>query len=54
VTQSYGKAAGSLSEKAEWVAPDYSENYTVLLEEEDNGKTQHEVQSPSMQSKQAK
>lgn len=36
-------AGGSAPQRAQWVTPDYSENYMVLLEEEDNGKTQHEV-----------
>lgn len=44
----------SLSERAEWVTPDYFENHTVLPEKEDNEKKQHEAQSSSMQSTQAK
>lgn len=32
------KACMKLSETAEWVTPVYFENYTVLLEKEDNGK----------------
>lgn len=43
-----------LSETGEWVTPAYFENYMVLLEKEDNGKKQQELQSSSVQSKQAK
>lgn len=43
------------SETGEWVTPAYFENYMVLPEKEDNGKKkQQELQSSSVQSKQAK
>lgn len=34
--------------------PDYFENYMLLLEKEESEKKQHEVQSSSVRSKQAK
>lgn len=32
-----------ICQTAEWVTPDYFENYMVLLEEGDNGKTQCDI-----------